>query len=224
MLTNYAAAPAIALARVAVALEVTSAIPLQLHPSRECIKSLLTRDAPTTDYALIDGESPSTPTPTRRRSSSQGDDELPEAPRDVEHVAITLGFLAGALAVALSVRSLGKVLSLVGATGSGLTNLAFLEPGAMVIELASRHYEQQFFDMLVLRVHGSLLRGTISYRKSYAKAVHLTADGSIGRAIKADGSDNPGRSFNVVANVSDVARVLLEELQHRARGWWREGE
>lgn len=113
---------------------------------------------------------------------------------------------------------------LVGATGSGLTNLAFLEPGAMVIELASRHYEQQFFDMLVLRVHGSLLRGTISYRKSYAKAVHLTADGSIGRAIKADGSDNPGRSFNVVANVSDVARVLLEELQHRARGWWREGE
>ena len=45
VLTNYAAAPAIALARVAVAIEVTSAIPLQLHPSRECIKSLLPRDA-----------------------------------------------------------------------------------------------------------------------------------------------------------------------------------
>ena len=71
-----------------VALEVTSAIPLQLHPSRECIKSLLspTRRPRTT---LIDGESPSTP--TRRRSSSQGDDDLPTA-GGVEHVAITLGF------------------------------------------------------------------------------------------------------------------------------------
>ena len=125
VLTNYAAAPAIALARIAVALEVTSAIPLQLHPSRECIKSLLQRDAPTTDYALIDGESPS----ARRRSSSQGDDDPPEAPRDVEHVAITLGFLAGALAVALSVRSLGKVLSLVGATGS--TTISYILPGGI---------------------------------------------------------------------------------------------
>ena len=124
MLTNYAAAPAIALARVAVALEVTSAIPLQLHPSRKCIKSLLKRDAPAADYSLIDGESPS-----RRRSSSQGDDELPEAPRDVEHVAITLGFLAGTLAVALSVRSLGKVLSLVGATGS--TTISYILPGGI---------------------------------------------------------------------------------------------
>ena len=124
VLTNYAAAPAIALARVAVALEVTSAIPLQLHPSRECIKSLLKRDAPTTDYSLIESESPS-----RRRSSSQGDDDPPEAPRDVEHVAITLGFLAGALAVALSVRSLGKVLSLVGATGS--TTISYILPGGI---------------------------------------------------------------------------------------------
>ena len=124
VLTNYAAAPAIALARVAVALEVTSAIPLQLHPSRECIKSLLTRDAPAADYTLIDGESPS-----RRRSSSQGDDDPPEVPRDVEHVAITLGFLAGALAVALSVRSLGKVLSLVGATGS--TTISYILPGGI---------------------------------------------------------------------------------------------
>ena len=124
VLTNYAAAPAIALARVAVALEVTSAIPLQLHPSRECIKSLLQRDAPAADYALIDGESPS-----RRRSSSQGDDDPPEAPRDGEHVAITLGFLAGALAVALSVRSLGKVLSLVGATGS--TTISYILPGGI---------------------------------------------------------------------------------------------
>ncbi len=125
VLTNYAAAPAIALARIAVAIEVTSAIPLQLHPSRECVKSLLQRDAPTTDYALIDGESPS----ARRRSSSQGDDDPPEAPRDVEHVAITLGFLAGALAVALSVRSLGKVLSLVGATGS--TTISYILPGGI---------------------------------------------------------------------------------------------
>jgi amino acid permease len=125
LLKSYAATSAVALARIAVAIEVTSAIPLQLHPSRMCVRSLLEqlRPAPSTDYALIDGEAP-----PRRRSSSQGDDDRPAA-RDIEHILITMSFLAGALAVALSVRSLGKVLALVGATGS--TTISYILPGGI---------------------------------------------------------------------------------------------
>ena len=93
---------------IAVALEVTSAIPLQLHPPRSATVAA-PRDAPAADRPLIDGESSS----ARRRSSSQGDDELP-APR-TPSTSDTL-HLQALLAVALSVRP-GKVLP-VGATGS----------------------------------------------------------------------------------------------------------
>ena len=40
---------------------------------------------------------------------------------------------------------------LIGVTGSGLTNLAFLEPEALVIELAAKTYDQTYFDTLVMR-------------------------------------------------------------------------
>ena len=110
-------------ARRTVALEVTSAIPLQLHPSRECIKSLLQRDAPPRLRAHRRRVAvPAAVVVPGRRRPARG-------ARDVEHVAITLGFLAGALAAALSVRSLGKVLSLVGATGS--TTISYITPGGI---------------------------------------------------------------------------------------------
>ena len=32
----------------------------------------------------------------------------------------------------------------------------------------------------------------------------------------------PGaKEFNVVVNVTDVVQLVLQELQYRARGWWR---
>ena len=112
---------------------------------------------------------------------------------------------------------------LIGVTGSGLSNLAFLEPGAMVIELAARTYEVNYFDMLTMRVHGALLRGVITFRRSYVKAVRIGADDASalsGREPKGD--VNPGdRAFNAIVNTTDVSRLVLEELQHRARGWWR---
>ena len=27
--------------------------------------------------------------------------------------------------------------------------------------------------------------------------------------------------FDLVANVTDVSKLVMEELQYRARGWWR---
>ena len=106
---------------------------------------------------------------------------------------------------------------LVGVTGSGMTNLAFLEPGALVIELAAKTYEQTYFDTLVMRVHGSLIRGTISFRKSYVTATYPEADSA---EVHASGG-LPAKAFDAKVNVTDVTRIVLEELQHRARGWWR---
>ena len=113
------------------------------------------------------------------------------------------------------IRRVRDVDILIGATGSGLTNLAFLEPGAMIIELASPSYEQQFFDTLVMRVHGSLLRGVVTYRKSYARSTK-PVEGDHRTSSSSGGS----KGFSMYANTSDVARLVMEELQFRARGWW----
>ena len=115
---------------------------------------------------------------------------------------------------------------LIGVTGSGLTNLAFLEPGALVIELAAKTYEQTYFDTLVMRVHGSLIRGTIAFRKSYVTATYpeaASADvhNSGGVLAKAYSGGVQAKAFDAKVNVTDVTRIVLEELQHRAHGWWR---
>ena len=115
---------------------------------------------------------------------------------------------------------------LIGVTGSGLTNLAFLEPGALVIELAAKTYEQTYFDTLVMRVHGSLIRGTIAFRKSYVTATYpeaASADvhNSGGVLAKAYSGGVQAKAFDAKVNVTDVTRIVLEELQHRAQGWWR---
>ena len=115
------------------------------------------------------------------------------------------------------VRRVRDIDILIGATGSGLTNLAFLEPGAMIIELASAKYEQQFFDTLVMRVHGSLLRGVVTYRKSYAKSTKPIESDHRGSSGSSSGMS---KGFTMHANTSDVSRLVMEELQFRARGWW----
>ena len=77
-----------------------------------------------------------------------------------------------------------------------------------------------------MRAHGTLLRGTISFRKSYVTPVYpeLQTEGT----IKVGESPTPvpiikqqAKEFDAHVNVSDVTRIVLEELQFRARGWWR---
>jgi len=108
----------------------------------------------------------------------------------------------------------------IGVTGSGMTNLAFLEPGSMVIELSSVAYEQNYFDTLIMRAHGSLLRGTITYRKSYGRPV-MPADGEVRKGMQTKPQVQGDQHFDLVANVTDVSKLVMEELQYRARGWWR---
>ena len=108
VLENYASTPTISVARVGVAILVASSFPLQCHPSRMCIFSLL-------DQAK--GPRP------------EGDDADAAPTRNVEHVAVTAIFIVAALMIALSVKSLGLVLSFVGATGS--TTISYILPGGI---------------------------------------------------------------------------------------------
>jgi len=108
VLENYASTPTISVARVGVAILVGSSFPLQCHPSRMCIFSLL-------DQAK--GPRP------------EGDETDAAPTRNVEHVAVTAIFIVAALMIALSVKSLGLVLSFVGATGS--TTISYILPGGI---------------------------------------------------------------------------------------------
>ena len=54
--------------------------------------------------------------------------------RRLEHVVVTTLFLAGSLCIALTVKSLSTVLSVVGATGS--TAVSYILPGGIYYRLA----------------------------------------------------------------------------------------
>ncbi|KAH8051859.1 hypothetical protein JL721_11003 [Aureococcus anophagefferens] len=104
ILDNYPVEPAITVARVFVAALVALSFPLQCHPSRACVMSLLQGARPpppddASDAALA----------LRKRA----EDRRTRA----EHVAVTTVFLVGATLIALSVESLSTILSVVGATG-----------------------------------------------------------------------------------------------------------
>jgi hypothetical protein len=95
-----------------------------------------------------------------------------------------------------------------------------------VVELAAKTYEQTYFDALVMRVRGSLIRGTIAFRKSYVTATYpeaASADvhNSGGVPAKAYSGAVQAKAFDAKVNVTDVTQIVLEELQHHAQGSWR---
>ena len=121
ILDNYPVEPAITVARVFVAALVALSFPLQCHPSRACVMSLLQGARPpppddASDAALA----------LRKRA----EDRRTRA----EHVAVTTVFLVGATLIALSVESLSTILSVVGATGS--TAVSYILPGGIYYRLA----------------------------------------------------------------------------------------
>ena len=52
------------------------------------------------------------------------------------------------------IRYMRRVDVLVGVTGSGLTNLAFMRPGSILVELMSPFGTPNYFASLIMRVHG----------------------------------------------------------------------
>ena len=127
------------------------------------------------------------------------------------------------------IRRVQEVDVLIGVTGSGLSTVAFLRPGSIVIELASSSYETDTAQTLILQAHGSLLRGIISYRKSYVKPIASAPFDAANSAVRSEMIShaqfnsflirrNEGgirKDFHAIVNSTDVWKTLSLELQHR---------
>ena len=141
VLDNYPGTALVSVARCMVALLVTFSFPLQCHPSRQCVLSLLGArrgdragakdDAPAPDAAALAAEGDPAGALAARREARR---------RLAEHAAVTTAFLAGSLTIALLCTSLTTVLSVVGATGS--TAVSYILPGGIYYRLAQPSFKR----------------------------------------------------------------------------------
>jgi len=96
---------------------------------------------------------------------------------------------------------------LIGVTGSGLSNLAFMRAGSMVLELASPIHLANYFVGLVNRVHGHVARGVLTYRRVLFEPMNWSVD---------DGEPPPLPSdLDAYVNVSAVVQCVLGEYERR---------
>ena len=132
ILATYPASPLVAVARLAISVVVTFSYPLQSHPSRGCILSLI-------DLA--------------RRKWSSGSvggaaAASPPKPSALLFYGVSTGFLVASSAIALSIKDLGVVLSFVGATGS--TIVSYILPGACYFLLCRDVGPKRYLGLLQL--------------------------------------------------------------------------
>ena len=136
------------------------------------------------------------------------------------------------------VQYMKRVDVLVGVTGSGLTNLAFLRPGSIVVELVSPSGpsagQATYFSTLIARVHGSLGRGVLAYRRiPFEPAGNAHKRSIYGSSALHSRPDSPSTSsprghlrdkdvveispadYDAVVNVSAIVSSLLAELRWR---------
>ena len=136
------------------------------------------------------------------------------------------------------VQYMKRVDVLVGVTGSGLTNLAFLRPGSIVIELVSpagpSAGQATYFSSLIARVHGSLGRGVLAYRRiPFEPAGNAHKRSIYGSSALHSRPDSPSTSsprghlrgenvveidpadYDAVVNVSAIVSRLQAELRGR---------
>lgn len=126
ILTNYPETYLTSFARLFVSLLVAFSYPLQCHPARRCIITLISSvkesyfSAEADDKQALAGSSP---------TSSTGSEGIvqSEAAEILQFNIITACFLACSLLLAITVSDLGVLLSLVGATGS--TIVSYILPG-----------------------------------------------------------------------------------------------
>lgn len=121
VLTHYPSGACTTLARVCLTLLVLFSYPLQAHPSRNSAMSIL--------CALA------------KRP-------LDERERRLCFVGFTVAFLVAGMAIASVTTSLGKVMAVVGATGS--TTVAFILPGAVYYRLHPRPHLKRYAALLIL--------------------------------------------------------------------------
>lgn len=120
------------IARVAVAFVVTTCYPMQIHPGRNSLVSIITTFCP--------------PGLIQRVGGAQG---------TTLHVLSTSLIVAGSIGVALVVKSLGKMLTVIGAICS--TSVTFIVPGGCYVVL----YRERGWDFKRLVALGQLVLGII---------------------------------------------------------------
>ncbi|KAL3235020.1 Vacuolar amino acid transporter 5 [Nakaseomyces bracarensis] len=143
IITLYPHSASSVIGRIAITMLVMLAFPLQCHPARSSIHNILLFFFPNLEEKLSRSEvaasasNPSERTPLVRSISSLEENGIAEEQGSINDVpiemdnrlflAITAGIILVSYLVAMSVRSLDKVLSIVGATGS--TSISFILPG-----------------------------------------------------------------------------------------------
>ncbi|SCU87123.1 LAMI_0D04830g1_1 [Lachancea mirantina] len=166
VITRYPQSAATTLGRIAIALLVILAFPLQCHPARASVNHILhffeTKTTDTTTVPVVDLNAPSTTTPVTAASPAgphtdefaslippTPTDELieegsPQQPTTVplegsRFLGITAAILVFSYLLAISVTSLARVLAVVGATGS--TSISFILPGIFGYQLIGSEFK-----------------------------------------------------------------------------------
>lgn len=165
VLQSYPASPVVSTARLAIATVVALSYPLQAHPCRSCIVSLVSavqrrrRSRRREGGRRVDPNQPpppplkpqpESPQPTDGQSEAHGggrgargacgsclaDGDGGEGGGRALHLIVTAAFLLCSTLIAVSVDDLGTVLHVVGATGS--TTVSYLLPGLCYFRLCVR--------------------------------------------------------------------------------------
>lgn len=152
IITSYPNSGSTTIGRIAISLLVILAFPLQCHPARASIHHII-------QYFKIKNTKPVSLEPQDQENNSLlhsdlhhlSDDErieeniaaVPPSPtfEGKDFILITTTILLSSYVLALSVKSLAKVLSIVGATGS--TSISFILPGIFGFQLIASEYSNK---------------------------------------------------------------------------------
>ncbi len=182
ILATYPASRIVAIARLCISVVVTFSYPLQSHPSRASLISLMQVRGPPPKSPLLllrhrrsRRVPPASPIQAvvssveRRRSGARASDGDGEAAGSAAkppmswslrhafklHVAVTAAFLLASTGIALAVDDLGIVLSMVGATGSSI--VSFVLPGGCSYLLFRRRGRVRWLGLGLLVVGATLI-------------------------------------------------------------------
>lgn len=162
LLVNYPTASGLFIAaRVGISVVVVCAYPLQAHPSRKCALSLLralaspTPPQPRTPASAVVADGPQEdllaagaeagPQGHQGLLASLGGQQAASPPSDdysLRYWLFTCAFVLASWRIALSVTNLGKVMAVVGATGS--TAVSYILPGACYWKLHPQPHAKRY--------------------------------------------------------------------------------
>lgn len=155
VLQEYPSTVAFSLARIGLASTAVFSVPLQAHPARRCFLSLAeaSRRAART-FIRGDKESEGRPVHQPLMAEPQAPSDrhdvrgLTESEHAICYWGFTLTFVGVTWIVAANVTNLGKVMAMVGATGS--SSVSYILPGLLYFKLHPRRHIKRYLALLLL--------------------------------------------------------------------------